>query len=846
LAREGNRLESQDCQEIPRDNWLDKQIGRTAGFTVKDRWRYSMKRVWHSSLISLILLIGCNSLVVAQGYTPAADRMAWYQKHVEMKATSEFKDLEWQFLGPTNVSGRVTDVAATTPRGNTYTIYAATASGGVWKTDNEGTTWNPVFEHGVSTSVGDVTISPSNQDIVWIGLGEANIFRSSMAGAGVYKSTDAGKTWTHMGLATAHTIPRIIVHPANPDIVYVADSGHEWTDNPERGLYKTTDGGKTWERVLYVDEKTGVIDLVMDSGDPETLYAATWQRIRKRWNDPRNEPDYTGSGIHKSTDGGKTWRTINQGLPDPHFRGRIGIDQCSTQPNVVYAFIDNYDIAGKQPGDVAAKDGDAAGSQEEEKLDSYGRPRQKVIKGAEVYRSKDSGETWNKVSESDDYMTGLSATYGWVFGQIRVDPNDAETIYVMGLALNVSNDGGKSFRRLGGMHGDHHALWINPEDSRYLINGNDGGINISYDAGESWRLFTDQIPVVQFFNVMYDMDSPFHVYGSIQDHGSMRGEISIFSDRDGTRRMRPVEWENAPGGEGCSHAIDPTDSNTVYSAGFYGQISRTELAENERTSLLPKPDPDAPPLRGQWIAPFVLSPHNPRVLYHGMNFLYRSMNRGEAMHKISPDLTNNRVEEIGDIPYQTISTISESPFQFGVIYVGTDDGNLHVTHDCGLSWNRINQGIQPNRWISRVVASRHTDGTVYMSQNGKRNDDMTPYLWKSTDFGKTWQSIVANIPSGPINVVREDPKNKGVLYVGTDLGVYVSNNGGETWHVLANNLPTTFVSDLVIHPRDDVMVISTHGRGMWGMDVRTIQDPDYKPAPNEDAPPRRRRRGGDQ
>ncbi len=756
-------------------------------------------------------------------YTSAEDRMAWYAKHVEMKETSAYKDLRWQFLGPTNISGRVTDVAATTPRGRTWSIYAATASGGVWKTENEGTTWKPVFENGVSTSIGDVTISPSNQDIVWIGLGEANIFRSSMAGAGVYKSMDAGKTWQHMGLATAHSIPRIIVHPTNPDIVYVADSGHEWTDNPQRGLYKTTDGGTTWKRVFYVDEKTGVIDLVMDPKDPQTLYAATWQRIRKRWNDPRNEPNYNGSGIHKTTDGGETWQAINAGLPEAHYRGRIGIDVCRNKPNVLYAFIDNYDLAEKQP--------------EGDQNDSYGRPRTKVIKGAQVFRSDDFGGQWKQVSESNDYMQRLAATYGWVFGQIRVDPNDENTVYVMGLALNVSNDGGKTFRRLRGMHGDHHALWINPDDSKYLINGNDGGINISYDGGENWRLFTEQIPAVQFFNVMFDMATPFRVYGSIQDHGSRSGIVSVRTDRDGNRLIRPVKWDPAPGGEGSSHAIDPTDANTVYSAGFYGQISRTELDANTNKRLLPEPSPDEPPIRGQWVAPFIISPHNPRVLYHGMNFLYRSMNRGDDMKRISPDLTNNLLEELGDISYQTISCISESPFEFGVIYVGTDDGNVHVTHDSGRTWDKIESGIKSNRWISRIEASRHTDGAVYMSQNGKRQDDFTPYLWKSADFGKTWRSIVANIPSGPINVVREDPKNKDVIYVGTDLGVYVSTDGGKQWHVLANQLPTTFVSDLVIHPRDDIMVISTHGRGMWAMDVRTLQDPNYKPTPPERAEP---------
>lgn len=751
--------------------------------------------------------------------------MAWYQKHVQMQAETPYKDMRWQFLGPTNISGRVTDVAVTTPRSNTYTIYVATASGGVWKTENEGTTWKPIFEHGISTSVGDVTVSPSNQDVVWIGLGEANIFRSSMAGAGVYKSTDAGETWKHMGLTATHTVPRIIVHPTNPDIVYVADSGHEWTDNPERGLYKTTDGGETWERILYIDEQTGVIDLVMDPVSPDTLYAATWQRKRKRWNDPRNTAETSTSGIRKSTDGGKTWTEINQGLPEAKFRGRIGIDLCLKQSNVLYAFVDNYDASPEQP--------------QGDELDSYGRPKSKVIKGAEVYRSDDSGKSWRKVSESNAYMRGLSATYGWVFGQMRVDPNDPETVYVMGLALNVSNDGGKTFRRLGGMHGDHHALWINPDDSNYLINGNDGGVNISYDAGKNWRLFVDQIPVAQFFNVMYDMDSPFRVYGSVQDHGSFRGVVTINETQNGARLMRPVEFERAPGGEGSSHAIDPTDPNIVYSAGFYGQISRTDLSSNSRGKrLLPRPSGDEPPLRGQWIAPFILSPHDSNVLYHGMNFLFRSENRGDEMVKISPDLTNNKLEEIGDIPYQTISTISESYHKPGVIYVGTDDGNLHVTHDGGKTWEGIENGIAANRWISQVEASRHQDGTVYMAQNGKRWDDMTPYLWKSTDQGKTWESIVSNIPSGPINVVREDPKHEGVLYVGTDLGAYVSTDGGKEWHVLGGNLPTTFVSDLVIHPRDEVLVVSTHGRGLWAMDVRHITEPDKAPQ----LPTNRRRR----
>jgi photosystem II stability/assembly factor-like uncharacterized protein len=585
--------------------------------------------------------------------------------------------------------------------------------------------------------------------------------------------------------------------------VYVAASGHEWTYNEDRGVYKTMDGGQTWEKVLYVDERTGAIDLVMDPADPHTLYAATWQRIRKRWNDPRNEPDYTGSGVHKSTDGGVTWTEINEGLPPAQHRGRIGLDVSRSNPQVLYAFVDNYEP-------VAAP---------ADQLDSYGRARQGGIRGAEIYRSDDQGQTWHKVSESNRYKQ-LSATYGWVFGQIRVDPNDENKIYVMGVPLGVSSDGGKKISYLRGMHGDHHALFIDPDNSQYLVNGNDGGIVVSYDGGQNWRNFTKQIPAVQFFNISHDMDTPFHVYGSVQDHGSYRGTVDLQRGRD---KIRPVEFVPAPGGEGSSHAVDATDPNTVYAAGFYGRVFRQNLATGERTVIVPTAGPGEPPLRGQWVAPFVLSPHNPRILYHGMNFLFRSWDRGDKFEKISPDLTGNDPAKQGDIPYQTITTISESPFELGLIYVGTDDGHVHVTRDGGKQWNKIMDGIAPQRWISRIVASSYDKATVYMAQNGKRHDDFRPYLWKSSDHGTTWQNLAGDIPCGPINVVREDPKRPNVLYVGTDLGVYVSVDGGAQWQVLANNLPTTFVHDLIVHPRDDMLVIATHGRGMYALDVRPIQ-----------------------
>ena len=733
-------------------------------------------------------------------------RLQMYQAHVAMTERSPFRNHPWQFVGPTNVSGRMTDVDVVRPKGESYTIYVAGASGGVWRTANEGVTWEPVFEHAASTSIGDVTIAPSDQDLIWVGTGEANIFRSSMAGAGVYKSTDGGESWEHMGLTDTHTIPRIIIHPADPNVVYVASSGHEWTHNEARGLYRTNDGGESWEKILYIDEETGVIDLAMHPEDPEILYASTWQRIREKWNDPRNEPDYAGSSIYKSTDGGDSWTQVVQGLPEARHRGRIGIDIARSDPDVLYAFVDNYETAREAP---------------EGATDAYGRPRGPVIRGATVYRTDDGGELWYRTSEYDEYMEGLSGTYGWVFGQIRVDPNDEDRIYVMGLGLNLSEDGGRTFRPLRGMHGDHHGLWIDPANSDYLANVNDGGVAISYDGGENWRTFYDNLPLVQFFNVAHDRAEPFHIYGSIQDHGSYRGVVDLSRGR---HDIPAVRFEGAPGGEGSSHAIDPTNPDIVYSAGFYGTIQRTNMATGETVSIVPRAPEGEMAYRGQWVAPFILSPHNPSVVYHGMNYLFRSMYRGESWTAISPDLSYDDPDKYGDIPYQTLFSIAESPFTFGLIYAGTDDGRVWRTRDGGRNWTEIDAGLPYQKWVAELVASRHEESTVYMAQNGKRDDDFAPYLWKSTDYGDTWTSIVNNLPSGPVNVIKEDPENPDVLYVGTDLGMYVSLDGGEEWHALpGGNLPTSFYHDLVVHPEKDIMVAVTHGRGAWALDVRPIQ-----------------------
>ena len=744
-------------------------------------------------------------------------RLKGYEKHLEMTENSPNKKLSWSHIGPTNVSGRCTDIAVVTPKGKNYTIYVGTASGGVWKTVNEGTTWEPVFEKTASTSTGDIAVTPSNPDIVWVGTGEANIFRSSQAGVGIFKSTDAGKTWKHMGLEDTYTIARIVIHPKNPDIVYVAASGHEWTNNKERGVYKTADGGKTWEKILYIDEKTGAIDLAMDPSDSNTLYATTWQRIRLRWNDPRNFDGYSGSGIYKTTDGGKTWTPVNNGLPDPRYRGRIGIDIARSNPKVVYAFVDNYELA-RQITD-------------QDRANIYGVPSSGFIKGAALYRSEDGGESWNQVSgltpEQKTFLERHSGTYGWVFGQMRVDPNDENTIYIMGVPLSVSEDGGKTFRSIGrNVHGDHHGLWIDPDNSGYMVNVNDGGLAISYDKGKTWRTFSQNLPVCQFFNIAYDMDTPFRVYGSMQDHGSFRGQVLRKKDRQGNvlEGFQAVEFERAPGGEGSNHAIDPTNPNAVYSASFYGYLYRDDLSKgNEsRKYVMPRQFPDEPRLRGQWLAPFIISPHSSNIIYHGLQYLFRSLDRGDTWERISPDLTYNTQSEMGDVPFHTLFAISESPLKYGLVYVGTDDGKVHVTKDGGKTWQEIMEGLPFQKWVSRIVASAYDMGTVYMTQNGKRDDDFTPYVWKSTDFGKTWIDISGSIPLGPVNVIREDPFKKGILYVGTDNGVYDTTDDGKTWNVLGDNLPSCYVHDLIIHPRENIIVIATHGRGMWAIDAKPI------------------------
>jgi photosystem II stability/assembly factor-like uncharacterized protein len=770
-------------------------------------------------LISTLTLTGQLKSPVLTG----KEKVALFARQEEMKASSPFKDLKWQYIGPTNISGRCTDIEAVTPHGKSYTIWVGSATGGVWKSVNEGTTFEPVTEGLATASIGDIAIDPNNSETVWVGTGEANIFRSSNAGCGIYKTTDGGKTWNLMGLENTSTIGRVKVNPKNSGIVYVAASGHEWTPNEDRGLFKTSDGGKTWIKVLYVDANTGANDVVIDPRDPNTVYCTTWERIRLKWNDPRTTENTVNSGIWKSVDGGKNWKKINEGLPAANMRGRIGIDIAASNPKVLYAYVDNYEIASK------AKTGE---------LDSYGRPRKDIIKGATVYRSDNGGESWVQVSgqtpEQKTFMQWHSATYGWVFGQIRVDPNNENTVYTMGIQLNQSTDGGKTFKSLRGMHVDHHGLWIDPANSDYLLNVEDGGVAISYDKGKNWKIPIEELPLAQFYNVAYDFSTPFRVFGSIQDHHSWYGEVNLSRGRD---KVPATEFKNILGAEGSTHAINPVDNNTIYSSTFYGALSRSKISTypSGTKDLLPKRMPGEEQLRGEWVAPSLLSKHNPDIVYHGMQYVMMSRDKGDTWEFISPDLSYNDQSKRGDINYQTISVLDESPLRFGLLYAGTDDGRIWRTKDGGKNWTEIRTGAVPQKFVSRIIASEYDMGTVYMTQTGRRDDDFQVYLWKSTDFGDSWQDISGNIPVGPVNVIREDPVNSKILYAGTDAGVYVTKDGGIKWDVLGN-LPFVYVHDLAIHPRDNMIIIATHGRGLWVLDANPVNEKDKRRNYEDDDP----------
>lgn len=782
-----------------------------------------MQKTLPSFLIVMIILFAvenatAQNFVSNQRPSTGTARVTAFKQQQALLSASPYKTVNWRNVGPAIVSGRCTDVWGIS--GNKNIIFAAFATGGIWKTEDAGKTWQSIFDKQGTLSIGNIALAPSNPNIIYAGTGEANIFRASLPGIGMFKSVDAGKTWQHIGLENTSTIARVVVHPTNPSIVYVAAGGNEWSYNNDRGVYQTTDGGKTWKKILGDDDKTGCIDLRMDPSNPSIMYASMWNRIRKRWSDPVPED---GDYIYKTTDAGKTWKPLTNGLPGTKNTGRIGLAVSESNPNVLYAFVDNHEKK-REP-----KKGE---------LDSYGRLREIVVKGVEVYRSDDKGESWKKMSENNNFMERFCGTYGWVMGQVRVNPQDENCVYILGVPMAKSNDAGKTWKKFEPVdttsdyiHGDNHGLWIDPADSNYIINGDDGGVAVSYDGGKKWKNFYKEIPTTQFYNVTYDTRVPYNIIGSVQDEGSLMGNIeNTFGVKDTT--INP--WQYGPGGEGVIHAIDPGDANTIYTSSFYGRLIKADLDKPDSLqvrSIAPPTAKDEETHRGEWLAYTMISPHNSFTVYHGMQYLFKSADSGYTWKRISPDLSYNNKQKMGKTPYainhQAITAIDESVFKKGLLYVGTDDGRVWLTHDDGGHWTEITEGLPVNAHVSRLVASKFNPSTIYVSLNDRREDNIAAYIFRSDDMGKTWNSISGNLPASPVNVIREGLTNKNTLYCGTDLGVYISHDAGKKWVPINNNLPAAVsVQDMFIHPtinkQANQVVIATYGRGIYALDDDSV------------------------
>jgi photosystem II stability/assembly factor-like uncharacterized protein len=811
-----------------------------------------------------LLLLALPFLSTAQPKpTPAADRLAAYQLRKNMQGNSLLAQLEAQSIGPSIFSCRVTDVDAN-PADPTE-MYVAYASGGLWYSHSNGTRFEPVFDHEATMTIGDIAVDWDRR-IIWVGAGENNSSRSSYAGTGLYRSADGGQTWEQRGLTESHHIGRIAIHPNNPNILWVAALGHLYSPNAERGVFRSTDGGQTWSRTLFVNENAGAIDLVVDPGNNDVLYAATWQRSRQPWHfNGAGE----GSGIWKSIDGGQTWNRINtaaSGFPFGPTVGRIGLAAGRKNgKTVLYASLDNQapkpkkdtkeDALSKdQLRTITAADFDKLPDAKLEKfLRDNDFPEKYTVQsvkttvkkgdaqpltlveyledantklfeanyiGAEVYRSDDGGQSWQKTHI--DPLDNIHFTYGYYFSNIRCATDDPDKVYLLGFYIVRSDDGGKSWIKINGdnVHVDHHALWINPIRPGHLINGNDGGLNISWDDGASWMLCNNP-PVGQFYAIAADQAEPYNVYGGAQDNGVWVGP-STYKTSDGWHQDGQYPYKMLLGGDGMQIAIDNRNNNTVYTGYQFGNYFRlTRDGSIKPKSIQPKHALGERPHRFNWQTPIHLSSHNQDILYLGAHKLYRSFDQGNHWDTISGDLTRGPRE--GNVPYGTLTSVHESPLQFGLLYTGSDDGLVHVSRDGGLHWKRISDSLPANLWVSRVVASAHERARAYVTLNGYRYDHFSPYLYRTDNYGGSWIRIGTDLPSEPVNVVREDPANPDLLYVGTDHGVYVSLDRGSHFQALSKGLPDVPVHDLAIQPTAKDLLVGTHGRSLFKIPIGPLQ-----------------------
>ena len=783
------------------------------------------------------------------------------QKKEELSEQSLVKNLPFKNIGPTIMSGRVVGFAVNPE--NPTEFYVGYASGGVWHTVNNGTTFTPVLDSSPTQNVGSLEMDWKTKTL-WVGTGEVNASRSSYAGIGLLKSTNNGESWENMGLVDSHHISSILINPNNSNELVVGVIGHLYSNNEQRGVYKTMDGGKTWNKTLFINNETGVIEVAVDPNNFNTMYAAAWDKDRKAWN---FEGNGTGSGIYKSSDAGNTWTKVSNsgsGFPTGEGVGRIGI--AVFDENTVYAIHDNQ---ARRESDKSDSSGDGLTKDEfktmstsqllnldDKKLNQFLRTngfqekykaenvknmvRSGAVKpidlakyledansmlfdtpviGAEVYKSTDGGKTWNKTHEG--YLDDIYYSYGYYFGKVHVSPQNRDHIYIYGVPILKSKDGGKTYTSIDAenVHADHHALWINPKMPNHLINGNDGGVNISYDDGESW-IKNNAPSVGQFYSVNIDHEEPYNVYGGLQDNGVWVGAHTYEEDK-GWMQNGKYPYEFIMGGDGMQVQIDKRNSNIVYTGFQFGNYFRLDREKDDQKYIQPKHELGESPYRFNWQTPILLSDHNQDILYLGGNKIMRSMDQGDNWEAISGDLTHGG--KPGNVAYGTLTSISESPFQFGLMYAGSDDGRLHVTKNGGGNWIDISAEFPKDLWVSRVIASKHKKERVYVTLNGYRWDDFSPYVYMSDNYGATWKSINSNLPISPVNVIREDPENEDILYLGTDNGAYVSFNKGNSWEAFSNGLPNVAVHDLVVQPEAKDIVLGTHGRSIYVANIALLQ-----------------------
>ena len=812
--------------------------------------------------LSIVLYTISYTLVFSQPSPSDAQSIINAYKNKEtLTHSSRVKNIEFRNIGPTIMSGRVVALEVN-PQDPTQ-FYVAYASGGVWYTDNNGTSFKSISDDWPTQNVGEIAMDWNN-DILWVGTGENNSSRSSYSGIGILKTNADGSNWKNVGLHDSHHIGKILINPENSDHVVIGVTGHLYSNNTNRGVYVTKDGGENWNRTLYVDDISGIIDMSYTPGDFKIMYATSWEKDRKAWT---FDEDGNGSGIYKSIDAGDNWTLIsnnNSGFPTGVGVGRIGL--AVFDKDIVYAVVDNQNFrqsTKKQEDKGLTKESFIGMTLERfnkisvDDLKSFLRSNRfpskykpEAIKkeinegklqpedlyrylvnanselfdtpiiGAEVYKSIDGGNKW--VKTHDSYLDGVYNTYGYYFGKIHVDPNNSEKIYTYGVPILSSDDGGKTFYRIGkeNVHADHHDLWINPEKPGHLINGNDGGVNITYDDGENW-IKNNSTEVGQFYAINVDYQKPYNVYGGLQDNGVWMGPHNAAVNKRWNMTGQ-YPWKGILGGDGMEIQIDNRNPNIVFTGYQFGFYSRLDLDSGKRKSIKPSHELGESPYRFNWQTPILLSPHNQDVLYLGSNFLHKSADQGDNWENISEDLTNGGKK--GNVPYGTITTISESPIKEGVIYVGSDDGLIHVTKNGGKTWRNISGNLPKELWVSNVFASNHDEKIVYLSLDGYRWDNFSPYLFKSKNYGKTWESISSNLPDSPINVVIEDNVNEDILYIGNDHGVYISFDQGKTWEPFSNGLTSAAVHDLVIQEDEQHLLVGTHGRSIYLADISLIQD----------------------